>query len=362
MTLSRPSLPGFAAAAALLLACACGDDDAAGGACSSNADLPALLAEARAAALARGASAAAGLDRVGASLQAARAAAGPARATEALRADVAEALLAFADFEPYAYGPDGSLETVARVNPFPLDEAAVAAYLTGASDGGDFPTAPPAFDRGLPALEYAVFGEGELPAGALDDPDLDTLISRIRRDLDRARSAWEDAGAWPQDGGTAAGSALSVLVNATSRHFEDLRRDRLGTPAGVTTLGFPNPQTVQAPHAGLSLALLRRGVEASRAVFVGDSEATGLDAYLGGLDGPDAASLATDVAAQYDAILAALAAVDEPLAAAVDDGGDRDDVQAAYNALSRQVVNLKTDLPAVACIAITYVDNPSDSD
>ena len=37
-------------------------------------------------------------------------------------------------------------------------------------------------------------------------------------------------------------------------------------------------------------------------------------------------------------------------------------VETAYNELSKQVVNIKTDMPSVMCISITYVDNPSDSD
>jgi len=74
----------------------------------------------------------------------------------------------------------------------------------------------------------------------------------------------------------------------------------------------------------------------------------------------DAATLVDDIESQYTLMLNELGDVDNPLTEAVDE--DTDDVQEAYNAISRQVVNLKTDVPAVACVAITYVDNPSDSD
>lgn len=351
-------LPLACAVACGLLA-ACDDAESQGGsACRSDADLTAILADARSRATER---AAAAVDAAAALTPALAAARGGERG--ALQAAVAELQLAFAAYEPLASGPDGSLQTVANVNPFPLDESAVNAYLTGPEDGGDFPGGPPAFDRGLPALDYVAFATDAVGEEALADPDLDTLIAAIQGELSAAASAWSSAEDWSDDDGTAAGSSLSVLVNGLSKHFEDLRRDRLATPAGITTLGFPNPQTVQAPYAGTSLDLLAAGIAANRDFYRGSDEDSGLDAYLLGLDSPDAGALAADITAQYATSLEAIGAVDEPLEAAVaDEGGDPEDVQAAYAALSLQVVNLKTDLPSVACIAITYVDNPSDSD
>ena len=358
MTFSRLLLTAGLASA--LLAAGCDDDEGSGAsACRSAADLEAVLSDIRRMAVTRASEAEAAAFELGPALAEAR---GGQRI--ALQAAVDRLQSAFAAFEPLAGGPDGSLQTVAEANPFPLDEAAVNAYLTGPEGGGDFPEGPAAFDRGLPALDYVAFATDAVDADALADPDLDTLVARLQGQLVAAAAAWRAADDWAGDDGTAAGSSLSVYVNALSKHFEDLRRDRLATPAGVTTLGFPNPQTVQAPHASASLELLRGGITASRNFFLGSGPTgTGLDAYLRGLDSPDAASLADDIVEQYAASSAAVAAIDEPLEASVaDDGGDEEDVQAAYAALSLQVVNLKTDLPSVACIAITYVDNPSDSD
>ena len=55
-----------------------------------------------------------------------------------------------------------------------------------------------------------------------------------------------------------------------------------------------------------------------------------------------------------------LSAVPAPLSAAVDE--DMELAIEAYNQVTRQVVNLKTDMPTLLCVAITYIDNPSDSD
>jgi len=178
--------------------------------------------------------------------------------------------------------------------------------------------------------------------------------------------AWADAEAtFITSTGNAAGNGISVLINAFSKHFEDTRRDRLGTPFGVTTLGFPNPQTVEAPYSGQSLTWLKLAIEASQsAFFATDPTSTqnlpSLATYLSELSSPDATSLVDDMATQYQLILDELENIDGPLADAVEQ--DTDDVQEAYNTISRQVDNLKTDVPTVACAAITYVDNPSARD
>jgi len=266
---------------------------------------------------------------------------------------------------PYAPGPDLDLLVDGNINPFPVNESAVDAL----SERND-PTLPqePNFDRGLPALDYILFQDStaENTAARLrNNPGELALLRALVDDLQlQARSlsnAWEDAEvSLPQRVGSGAGSGLSTVVNLVSKHFEDLRRDKLGTPLGVSTLNIPNPQTTEAPYSRRSIALLRAGIESSRRFMRNDGNGPALQDYLLALANPEAKELVQDLLDQYDLVMQALQAVEESLAKAVVD--DRDDAQELYNRLSRQVVNLKTDVPAVACVAITYVDNPSDSD
>jgi len=271
--------------------------------------------------------------------------------------------------EPFSYGSDGSLQTGSAINPFPVDERAVDAHVAAGSFDADLPSN---FDRGLPALDYLLFNgtttevhqrfQNSLGASQVV---LDFSIN-IRDQSTALQNSWQsNADAFRMNTGTSAGSGISVLINALSKHFEDTRRDRIGTPFGVTTLGFPNPQTVESPYSKQSLLWLRLAVEANQSAFfatdfTGNGGLTSLADYLRGLPTSDASSLVSDIEDQYTEMLAAISAIDGPLGAAVEQ--DVDDVQEAYNAISRQVVNLKTDVPSVACVSITYVDNPSDSD
>ena len=71
-------------------------------------------------------------------------------------------------------------------------------------------------------------------------------------------------------------------------------------------------------------------------------------------------SLADVIINQYDIAIEKVDAIQETLHESVD--GDKENVINAYNVLSEQVIYLKSDMPSVMCIPITYVDNPSDSD
>jgi len=288
---------------------------------------------------------------------------------ESLRSDLLLLSESWIFAEPFAYGPDGSFRVSMEINPFPVDESAVDAII----DAGRFDESVPAnFDRGIPALDYLLFNGTTADVHqrlAADANARQVLVDLSGAVLDQASTilnAWKDAeNSFSTNTGTAAGNGISVLINAFSKHFEDTRRDRLGTPFGVTTLGFANPQTVEAPYSGQSLEWLRSAIEANQSAFLAtDPTSTqnlpSLANYLSGLASPDATSLVNDMAIQYQTMLNELDKIDGPLAEAVEQ--DVDDVQEAYNAISRQVVNLKTDVPAVACVAITYVDNPSDSD
>lgn len=348
ITIAQPRLAALAVFLLTGLASSCGDDDdGLTGPCTSEVALDSVLANVRANAVAAG-ELAVGEAR---ELRDVLAAGDPDSVVDVAWPDVQAA---FARFEPYAYGPLDSALVVDRVNAFPVDTAAVLARLAGDDD------ADGEFARGLPAIDFLVYRDR--PDGpTTDEYALATQLAEdLVAELRRVTDAWRDAESWDGNTATGAGAPLSVTVNALSRHFEDARRDRLGLPLGITTLGFPNPQTVQAPTSRLSGELLAEAVAASAAAY--QSGDPSLADYVAGLSSDEASSLNADIARVYgqlDGLLVGLE-LDDPTT--YEDPALRDRRQAAYNALSRQVVNLKTDLPAVACVSITYVDNPSDSD
>ena len=291
----------------------------------------------------------------------------PTAATvEIARAALYSARLALADLAPYVLVVDEAQQLLPPLAAFPVDTTQVRAHLrVGTFDRGSAPD----FDRGFPAVEYLLYaGSAQEVAREIRQQDaraalILAYVADVSERVDEAIDDWAaERDAFLAADGTAAGSGFSRLVNSLSKHYEDTRRDRLGIPFGVT-LGFPSPQALEARYSGHSLALLHRNVEASARAFAGAAgigAGVGLDDYLEGLGDGEPTELAADIAARYSEALIALDAVPADLPAAFEN--DRGAVQTAYNAISRQVVNLKTDLPSVTCVSITYVDNPSDSD
>ncbi len=265
---------------------------------------------------------------------------------------------------PYGLVVDPSAALDEQVGPFPADTTRILRALGG--DGFD-PTSAPSFDRGFAALEFLLFARDsaavvEQLSRSPERGRLAVAYGRaIRERIEALSSDWADGGAadFRSQVGTDAGSGVSRLINAINKHFEDVRRDQLGLPFGAS-LGFPTPRVAQAPYSGRSLALLRVALDASALAFGFPTDDGSLAAYVAHLTNPEGAALAQDIFEQYRLIARAVQEVRGPLTRAVLE--DRDRVQALYTAMSRQVVYLKTDLPAVSCVAITYLDNPSDSD
>lgn len=289
---------------------------------------------------------------------------------DALRQQFSTTWLQWQRVAPFEFGPAESVFLANSLNNFPLDQQALEDNIAAGSWSFDNPSA---FDKGFPALDYLLYGLGDTPAAVVDAfttaPQaaayldyLTDVVADIQTRTTQVVDEWENGyrTSFISNTGTAAGSSLSLFINSLNLHYENLRRDKIGIPAGILTLGFTNPDKVEAPHSRLSLALAKAGLEASFDYFQGGS-GEGLDDLLNYMDAEkDGQSLADLILDQYALAQSQLNAIDGDLQVAVDQ--DSDAVQTAYTELQRQIVNLKTDLPSMLCVAITYVDNPSDSD
>lgn len=282
------------------------------------------------------------------------------------------AYLHWQDVAQFEFGPAEDIALRATLNNFPLNIDALKAKIS--EENYDF-TNPNTFDKGFPALDYLLYGLGEGESAAIveqfEDAQYATFLTRQTSFMTESAKAVNDA--WKNtyldqfiaSEGTAAGTSLSQVINGLNEHYEMIKRDKIGIPAGVVTLGFTNPDKVEAPHSGLSLALAEQALLAAEALFLGRSQdgqnGPGLDDYLESVNATkEGESLSGRIQQQFEAAKTALAAVPAPLRTAVEENNDL--AVNAYNEITKQIVNIKTDLPSVLCVAITYIDNPSDSD
>lgn len=293
-----------------------------------------------------------------------------------LRSSWQKAYVSYQQAAPFQFGPAAEVFLRNSLNNFPLNVGDLEENIRrGTYDFNN----PDGYDKGFPALDYLLYGlgadEAAIVTAYVTGPQaegyrryLSAVVDDMVARVNQVQAGWTTGGyraAFIQNTGTAAGSSLSLIINQLNEHYEQTKRDRIGIPSGVVTLGFTNPDKVEAFYSGLSIDLALAAVRADRELYLGWNvdgvDGPGLDDYLNAVRATkNGRPLDTVIQEQFAGAITALEAITGPLSQAVDQQGPA--VQRAYNELTRQVVNLKTDMPSVLCVAITYVDNPSDSD
>lgn len=277
--------------------------------------------------------------------------------------------------EAFSFGPAEAQDLRGSFNYFPCDTNQV---LSNIASGSYDLSLGEIYTKGLPALDYLLHGLGSDATSILSaftDPTngparlnyLEAIVLDMKPRMDAVHSAWMGSyrTEFVQNTGKAAGTSLSLIINGLNQHFEWIKRDKLGLPSGVLTLMIPNPDKVEAYYGGYSKALAVEALQASKDLFEGRTPAgfdgLGLDDYLAAAGAvKSGVALEALIESVYQSGIDELSALVDPLSQTIET--DAAPVVDAYNEIVKNLVNLKTDMPSVLCVAITYIDNPSDSD
>lgn len=271
----------------------------------------------------------------------------------------------------FSFGPGEDVFWVSSFNNFPLNESKV---LLDVQDGKMDFSSPDDYNKGLPLLDFFLYGLSDSEEGILDSFSINNaygiytkaVLDDMDKKLDDVIGNWQSyANEFKQKTGTTDGQSINLLVNTLNKDYEYIKRNKIGIPSGVLSLGFTNPREVESYHSGQSLELAKTAIQSSKDLFLGTkfdgTDGEGLEEILRSIGADkNGVSLADVIINQYGIALERINAIEETLQESVDD--DKQNVIDAYNALSEQVIYLKSDMPSVMCIPITYVDNPSDSD
>jgi len=277
----------------------------------------------------------------------------------------------------YSFGPAEEVFLRNSLNNFPLNiEEMQTKIMAGNTDF----SSPDDFDKGFPALDYlflsvdeTIFvpsiidfysgnGESELYKNYAR-----AIINDIKTRTDAVVSKWEGAyrDEFVNNTGMAAGSSLSLIINGLNQNYELIKREKLGVPSGVLTLGFANPDKVEAPGLLISKELALEALKATKSLYLGmsasDVNGLGLDDYLTEINALKSEERLDDlIQNQFEAAIRSIENIELTLIEEVTE--NQENVENAYAEVTKNLVNLKTDLPSVLCVSITYIDNPSDSD
>ncbi|MFD2245912.1 imelysin family protein [Pontibacter ruber] len=290
------------------------------------------------------------------------------------RKEYQEAYLAWQDVSVYEFGPADEQMLRNNLNIYPTTTTQIESNITAGTY--DLKASTNLSAKGFPALDYLLYGQASEAAvvdqyttaasAANRKKYLQDVAALIKQQTEATYTGWSTGTAtktFKEAAGTAVGSSAGNLVNQLNSDIDITKRYKVGIPAGKTNAGTPLPDKVEAYYSGTSLALLERNLKAQKAIFLGQSatgvNGPGLDDYLDHVGAKyNNQTLSAAIAQQYDATLAAVAAVQGPLSQAVTSNPQA--VSKVYEELQKLIILTKTDMPAALGVTITYTDNDGD--
>ncbi|NRA10806.1 MAG: imelysin family protein, partial [Crocinitomicaceae bacterium] len=217
---------------------------------------------------------------------------------------------------------------------------------------------------GLSALDYLLYQITALNDFVNDESYTiyaSELINKMVNELSNVRSSWTSyKGTFVASTGTETTSAFSLLINEFNKDYELSKNAKLGIPLGKQSLGIQLPEYIEARYSGYSLDLLRQSMVSLQGLYNGDYNASsgsgvGFHEYLIHLERTD---LANDINSKFNSIISKIDSFQNSLE--LEMGSSEAELDALYNLIHQQVVNLKTDMTSAFGVLITYQDNDGD--
>lgn len=294
-----------------------------------------------------------------------------------LRTAFKAAYLVWQTAAPFEFGPAEEVFLRNSLNNFPANVSQIEFNVENETNNFD---QPDTYDQGFPALDYLLYGVAgnddltetltiymENVNSDLYKKYLNEVVSNMQTKVTQTNEKWATSyrNSFVTKTGTAAGTSLSQIINGWNENYELIKRNKIGVPSGVMDLNFPLPTKVEAFYSGISSSLAVAALETSLRLYLGNdeegNEGIGLDDLLIEVDAEkDGKTLDAVIQEQFTKAINAVKMLPDPLSESIEN--DETPTVLAYAEITKQVVHIKTDLPSVTCISITYVDNPSDSD
>lgn len=290
----------------------------------------------------------------------------------ALRAELLDCQMAYQGCSTFEFGPAATHSLRSILNTYPTSTSIVESNITSGSY--DLFSAGNIAAKGLPALEYLIFGDQKSDQEIIDlfttDANhvnrkkyLNDVAEQIATTTTNVYNGWNGEGydqTFVNSDGTAVGSSTGLWINALVLDFERYIRDgKVGIPVGVRSLGTPNPEKTEAYYSAKSLELLKESLTQYKNAFNGVTtkgvNGLSLDDYLTHVG---SGNTAQNINNQIDLALEKINTLAGPLSQDVVD--NKQQVKAAYDELQKAIVLLKVEMPSALSVLITYQDSDGD--
>jgi predicted lipoprotein len=265
----------------------------------------------------------------------------------------------------FNFGPAADANLGVNTNTYPADLNQINSNITAGSYNPQLLANLAA--KGLPALDYLLFGTGADNTAILAQFTTDSkaanrktylaaLSAELKTNMTTVLNAWNSTykNTFVNSTGTDGSSSTSYLVNQLIYDYELLKNYEIGVPAGSQSMGTTFPTTVQAYYSKISLHLAVLHIQAVQNLYLGGS-GLGLDDYLIKVG---SSSLNDNIKAQFTTSLTKLNGLTDPLSANII--SNPTSLSSTYTELQKLTVLLKTNMTSALGIAISFGDNDGD--
>lgn len=235
--------------------------------------------------------------------------------------------------------------------------------------------------KGLPALDYLLFGTGTDNTGILQAYTSDNnaekrkqylaaVSANVKNLCNTVLNAWLPSGGnyiatFTNATGTDIGSAIGLLINGIAYDLDILKNYKVAIPVGIIPGPTPQngtaiPENVEAFYSGISASLAFTELITLEDIYLGRStqgDGAGLSEYLQTIE-LNGISLDNSIKDQFTIASGKLQSLADPLSVTINT--DPADVKATYTELQKLLVLLKSDMTSALGVQITFEDNDGD--
>jgi hypothetical protein len=186
------------------------------------------------------------------------------------------------------------------------------------------------------------------------------VIQKMKSETDAVVSAWSSfKSTFIASTGNESTSMFSMLVNDFCQDWEEAKAAKLGIPLGKYSLGIQRPEYIEARYSGYSLPILKASLSSIAEIYSGigtnGQDGIGFDDYLIALG---KSTLNNTIKTKFQTIDGLFSPFNSTLE--IELTQNQTALENLFNAISEQVIFIKTDMTASFGILITYQDNDGD--
>jgi predicted lipoprotein len=269
--------------------------------------------------------------------------------------------LSFQRVKTFDFGPAMNTGFKSAIGTFPTDTTQISSNI--AAGTYNLSTATNADAVGLAALDYLFFNSNaysNLTSNAAYSQYCLDVIQKMKSETDAIVSAWSSfKSTFIASTGNESTSMFSMLVNDFCQDWEEAKAAKLGIPLGKYSLGIQRPEYIEARYSGYSLPILKASLNSIAEIYSGigtnGQDGIGFDDYLIALD---KSTLNNTIKTKFQTIDGLFSPFNSTLE--IELTQNQTALENLFNAISEQVVFIKTDMTASFGILITYQDNDGD--